>query len=123
MVQSQSVQRRPWALMSGIGAVILGILVAFVTGHMVVLFGALVVAGLATALWAQPYAAQREQLDQVRAAALEPVRQHTIATADGTLRAAIALDLPADEGYTTVLTRDGYALVNREGQIVYTLKR
>lgn len=123
MVQSQSVQRRSWALMSGIGAVILGILVALVTGHIAVLLGALIVAVLAIALWAQPYAAQREHVEPVRTAALEPVRQHTIATADGTLRAAIALDVPADEGYTTVLTRDGYALVNREGQIVYTFKR
>lgn len=123
MSQAQSLQRRSWGLIGGIAAVLSGILVALVTGHIAVLLVALVVAGITTALWMQPSAAQHEQAAPVRAAALTPVRQRTITTADGTVRAAIALDLPADESYTTVLTRDGYALVNREGQVVYTLKR
>ncbi len=123
MVQSQSVQRRSWALLSGLGAVLLGILVTLVTGHIAVLLGALVIAGVAMVLWAQPYAVQHEPAARpLIAAALEPVRQRVVTTAGGTEAVAIALDVPSDEGYTTVLTSAGYALVNREGQIVYTFK-
>ena len=124
MVQSQSMQRRSWAIVSGLGAVLLGILVTLVTGHIAVLLGALVIAGITTALWAQPYAASRTPTARpVVTAALEPVRPRTVTAANGADVVAIALDVPRDEGYTTMLTSAGYALVNREGQIVYTFKQ
>lgn len=123
MFQAQSWQRRSWGVISSVGAVVLGILVALITGHIATLLVALVVAGIATALWAQPHAARREHSDATRTAALEPVRQRVVAAADGTVYAAIALDLPADEGYSTVLTSTGYALINNAGQIVYRFKR
>lgn len=124
MVQSQSAQRRSWAIVGGLGAVLLGIFVTLVTGHIAVLLGALVIAGITLALLAQPYAATGTPTARpVMTAALEPARQRVVTTADGTDVVAIALDVPRDEGYTTVLTRDGYTLVNREGRIVYTFKQ
>lgn len=50
-----------------------------------------------------------------------PARQRTVANADGDERAAIVVDAARAEGYQTVLTSAGFALVNDAGRIVYTL--
>jgi hypothetical protein len=43
--------------------------------------------------------------------------------ADGAVRQALVVPAAAVDGYQAVLTVDGYALVNTEGQIVYALSR
>jgi hypothetical protein len=42
---------------------------------------------------------------------------------DGTARQALVVPARAVVGYQTVLTIDGYALVNTEGRVVYALNR
>ena len=52
-----------------------------------------------------------------------PRAQRSVMLADGAVRQALVVPAAAVDGYQAVLTVDGYALVNTEGQIVYALSR
>jgi hypothetical protein len=52
-----------------------------------------------------------------------PRVQREVWAADGTARQAQVVPAAAINGYQTVLTIDGYALVNAEGRVVYALNR
>jgi hypothetical protein len=52
-----------------------------------------------------------------------PMAQRSISTADGAERQALVVPSQQADGYQMVLTTDGYALVDDQGQVVYTLKR
>ena len=49
--------------------------------------------------------------------------QRSVVMGDGTARQALVVPADAVNGYQTVLTINGYALVNAEGRVVYTLSR
>ena len=49
--------------------------------------------------------------------------QRSVVLDDGTERQALIVPAAAVDGYQTVLTIDGYALVNAEGRAVYALNR
>ena len=49
--------------------------------------------------------------------------QRSVVLADGTARQALVMPAAAIDGYQTVLTINGYALVNAEGRVVYALNR
>jgi hypothetical protein len=54
--------------------------------------------------------------------AWSPIQRRTIYMADGAAREAFVVPVQGIPGYQTVLTADGYKLVNDAGQVVYTLK-
>ena len=49
--------------------------------------------------------------------------QRSVLLADGIARQALVVPAAAVDGYQTVLTINGYALVNAEGRVVYKLSR
>jgi len=123
MVQVAILRRRSLAGMVWLAVVSLGMLVALALGNTIVLLAALIATllsglllmrGQAPALVSSPPAS-------VGAAGV-PRAQRGVWTADGTLRQAQVLPVAAVDGYQTVLTIDGYALINAEGRVVYTLK-
>ena len=68
-----------------------------------------------------PRAARREPraADTTRT----PSPRRTIYGADGTEQEAFVVPVQGIDGYQTVLTAEGYMLVNDHGEIVYTLAR
>jgi hypothetical protein len=101
-----------------------GLVVALALGNTMLLLGALVAALFSGGLLLRV---------QVPALASSPAAsthtsdirrmQRGVWAADGTLRQAQVLPVAAVDGYQTVLTIDGYALVNAEGRVVYALSR
>lgn len=124
MVQAATLRRRSWAGMAWLLVASVGLVVVLALGNTMlllavlaaaVLSGWLLLRGQAPALVASPLPA----LDT----STVPRAQRDVWTADGTLRQAQVLPVGAVDGYQTVLTIDGYALVNAEGRIVYALSR
>jgi hypothetical protein len=123
MVQIATLRRRSWAGMAWLLVVGVGLLVALALGNTIVLLAALTAALLSGWLlrgqapaWASSQSASTD-------AAGPPRAQRDVWTATGTLRQAQVLSVAAVDGYQTVLTIDGYALVNAEGWVVYALNR
>src|SRR5688500_13814034 len=118
--------RRSWISIGWLAAIALGALVAVLNIYAGLLLMALAVVGAAA------FALPRGRAPQQRSIVEDPATvgtrwpssvQRTIYTADGETRAAFVVPAQAAEGYQSVLTPDGYMLVNHEGQVVYTLKR
>lgn len=124
MVQVATLRRRSWAGMVWLVVVSVGLVVALALGNTILLLGALAAAllsgwlllrGQAPALVSSPTASTDTSG--------VPRVQRGVWSVDGTLRQAQVLPVPAVDGYQTVLTIDGYALVNAEGRVVYALSR
>jgi hypothetical protein len=123
MVQVASLRRRSWAGMAWL-VVLAGILIALALGNTIVLLSALAIAALVGLLLRRGQAPALASSQPVSAdAARAPRAQRGVWAADGTARQAQVVSAAAIDGYQTVLTIDGYALVNAEGRVVYALNR
>ena len=124
MVQSAPLRRRSWAGMVWLLVVSVGLVVALALGNTLVLLGALV-AVVFSGLLLRGQAPARVAPPSTSADTTSgvPRVQRDVWAADGTLRQAQVLPVAAIDGYQTVLTIDGYALVNAEGRVVYALSR
>ena len=124
MVQIATLRRRSWAGMVWLLVVSGGLLVALALGSTIVLLAALTAALLSGWLLLRGQAPARASSQPASTdAAGSPRAQRGVWTADGTLRQAQVLSVAAVDGYQTVLTIDGYVLVNAEGRVVYALNR
>ena len=118
--------RRSWVSIGWLAAIALGALVATLNIYAGLLLMALAVVGAATFVLPRTSAPQQPTMVGAPATVVTSWPssvQRTVYTADGEARAALVVPVEATEGYQTVLTSDGYALVNDTGQVVYTLKR
>ena len=124
MVQIATLRRRSWAGMAWLLVVSVGLLVALALGNPIVLLSTLAMAALAGLLLLRGQAPARASSQPVSAeAAGAPRAQRSVWAADGTARQAQLVPAAAIDGYQTVLTIDGYALVNAEGRVVFALNR
>jgi len=124
VVQIATLRRRPWADAAWLIIIIAAVFVALALGNTILLMAALIVAMLGGWLLlrgqqpalvaAQPVAANVDGTARV---------QRSVVLADGTARQALVVPATRVDGYQTVLTINGYALVNAEGRVVYALNR
>jgi hypothetical protein len=119
VVQVASVRRRSWAGLAWLIVIATGALIALALGNTIVLLATLLV-GLALRALAPASPIARSASS---GAAGSPRAQRAVQAADGTIRQALLVPAEAVEGYQTVLTIDGYVLVNAEGQVVHALSR
>jgi hypothetical protein len=122
MVQVASLRRRSWAGMAWL-VVLASILIALALGNTIVLLSALAMAALVGLLLRGQAPALASSQPVSADAARAPRAQRGVWAADGTARQAQVVSAAAIDGYQTVLTIDGYALVNAEGRVVYALNR
>src|SRR5688572_20588911 len=120
---------RSWASVAWL-LIAAGLLGALVFGNTLVLlaiFAAALVAGLVLLRGqATVPASSQTQAAQVAGAvytAGKPRAQRSVMLVDGAVRQALVVPAAAVDGYQSVLTVDGYALVNADGRIVYALSR
>ena len=124
MMHMLTVRRRSWAGMAWLLAVGAGVLVALALGNTMVLLSTLAIAALVGLLLIQGLAPARVSSQPTRARVAEGPRvQRVVWAADGTARQAQVLPVAGIDGYQTVLTIDGYALVDAEGRVVCALNR
>jgi hypothetical protein len=110
--------------MAWLFGVSVGLLVALALENTIVLLAALTAALLSSWLLLGGQAPARASSQPASADAAGPPRaQRDVWTTDGTLQQAQVVSVAAVDGYQTVLTIDGYALVNAEGRVVYALNR
>lgn len=104
--------------------IIVGLLAALALGNTFVLLSTLAMAALVVVMLLRR---QASVLAASPAISVDPTTapraQRGVLAADGTERQALVVPAAAAEGYQTVLTIDGYVLVNAEGRVVYTLNR
>jgi hypothetical protein len=124
MVQAATLRRRSWAGMVWLLVVSIGLVIALALGNTLLLVGALAAALLSGWLLLRRQApAQVSSPPPAIGTGSVPRTLRGVWSADGTLLQAQVLPVEAVEGYQTVLTINGYALVNAEGRIVYPLSR
>ena len=124
MVQVATLRRRSWAGMAWLLVVSIGLVAGLTLGNTIVLLATLAAVLLSSWLLLR---GQAPVLVSSSAASTDTTSvarvQREVWAADGTLRQAQVLPVAAVDGYQTVLTIDGYALVNTEGRVVYPLSR
>jgi hypothetical protein len=113
--------RRSWAGIIWLVVVSTGLLAALALGNTIVLLGALMAALLSGWLLHEQVPTLVSSSPVSTDAASVPRAQRDVWTADGTLRQAQVLPVTSVDGYQTVLTIDGYMLVNAEGRVVHAL--
>jgi hypothetical protein len=113
--------RRSWAGMIWLVIASIGLLAALALGNTIVLLGALMAALLSGWLLHEQVPARVSPSSVSTDAASVSRAQRDVWTADGTPRQAQVLPVTSVDGYQTVLTIDGYVLVNAEGRVVYAL--
>ena len=124
MVEVASLRRRSSAGIVWLLVVGAGLLVALALGNTIVLLSTLAIAALVGLLLLRGQVPARATSQPVSTDAAGPPRaQRGVWAADGTARRAQVVPAAAIDGYQTVLTLDGYALVNAEGRVVYALNR
>jgi len=124
MVQIATLRRRSSAGMAWLLVASAGVLVALALGNTIVLLSTLAIAVLVGLLLLRGQAPALAPAQTAAASgAGAPRAQFIVQTADGTARQAQVVPAAAMNGYQTVLTIDGYALVNAEGRVVYALNR
>jgi hypothetical protein len=124
MVEVASLRRRSSAGIVWLLVVGAGLLVALALGNTIVLLSTLAIAALVGLLLLRGQVPALATSQPVSADAAGPPRaQRGVWAADGTARQAQVVPAAAIDGYQTVLTLDGYALVNAEGRVVYALNR
>ena len=122
MVQAQTLRRRSWPGMAWLIVMAAGVLIALALGNMLALLATIAVGALGgllvlRAAWPAPARSPSA------APASAPRAQRAIQAADGTPRQALIVPAESVDGYQTVLTIDGYALIDAEGKVVYMLGR
>ena len=124
MVQAATLRRRSWVGMAWLLVVSVGLVVALALGNTILLLGMLIAALLSgwLLLGGQAPALVSSPPTSTDTSGVSRV-QRDVWAADGMLRQAQVLPVAAVDGYQTVLTIDGYALVNAEGRVVYALSR
>ena len=121
MIQAQAPRHRPWVGMVWLSAVALGVLVAAITGSLMIL---LVVASIALASIIALGAGVASRAPSASARiAWVPVPQRSVSIAEGVTQSAQVVPMKRADGYEMVLTVDGYMLIDQTGQVVYRLKR
>lgn len=124
MVQITTLRRRSWVGMAWLVVVSVGLLVALAFGNTIVLLAVLLATLLSGWLLLRGQTLAQASPQPVSVEAPRVARaQRGVWMTDGTLRQAQVLPVASVDGYQTVLTIDGYALVNAEGRVVYTLGR
>jgi hypothetical protein len=124
VVQVLTLRRRSWASLPWLIVIVAALLTMLAFGNSPALLAALAAAlfsgwlllrGSALALApSQPVAVN---------GVVMPYAQRGVVAADGSARQALVIPAAAVDGYQTVLTIDGYVLVNAEGRVVYALSR
>jgi len=124
MVQIATLRRRSWADAAWLIIIVAVVLVALVLGNIIVLLAALTAALLSGWLLLRGQASRLafSPPNEVRATGVARA-QRSVVLADGTARQALVVSADVIDGYQTVLTINGYALVNAEGRVVYALSR
>jgi hypothetical protein len=124
MVQVATVRRRSWADTVWLLVLIAAVFVALALGNTIVLLATLATALLSGWLLVRGQAPVLASSPQVSAQVDALARaQRSVMLADGTARQALVVPADAINGYQAVLTINGYALVNAQGRVVYTLNR
>lgn len=124
VVQVSLPRRRSWAGIAWLLASAAGVLIALALGYTLVLWIMLAATALAAALFLRELTPASAATQPAPASAGQLARaQRDVWAPDGTARQALIVPAQAAEGYQTVLTIDGYALVNAEGRVVYALNR
>jgi hypothetical protein len=113
--------RRSLASMAWLLVVGISLLAGLALGNTIVLLAALTAALLSGWLLRRQVPALASSSPGSTNATSVPRAQRGVWTADGTQRQAQVLPVSAVDGYQTVLTIDGYALVNAQGRVVYAL--
>jgi len=98
------------------------VLIALALGNTTVLAATLAVGALA-GLLALRAAVQTPERSSAAGVAGAPRAQRAVLSANGAARQALIVQAAAVDGYQTVLTIDGYALINAEGRVVYAINR
>jgi hypothetical protein len=99
-----------------------GVLFALALGYTLILLATLAAAAIAGILLLRGGALASAATQPAQATLGQAPRERRgVWTAEGTPRTALLVPAEAVDGYQTVLTVDGYALVNAEGRIVYAL--
>ena len=124
MVQIATLRRRSGADAAWLTLIISAVLIALALGNTIMLVAALIAALLSGWLLLRRQAPTPVASPPLSAPAAGVARvQRSVVMADGTARQALVVPADAINGYQTVLTINGYALVNAEGRVVYTLSR
>jgi hypothetical protein len=123
MVQTVALRRRSWAGLAWMLIGGLAVVAALGLGNIVVLLAALAAALLSSWLVFRQAPALAALRPDATDGTVEPRVQCDVWLADGTPRQALVVPAAAVNGYQTVLTIDGYALVNTEGRVVYAFSR
>ena len=123
MLHSQTLPRRSWAGIGWLATIFLSLLVGLANIYVGMFLVALAMLGITAMLLMSPRAVSAARTRTAPASFVRPSgAQWIIYTAEGDPRAAIVVPVDGVEGYTAVLTTEGYKLVNDAGQIVYALK-
>ena len=124
MVQVSLPRRRSWPGIAWLLASAAGVLIALALGYTLVLWVMLAATALAATQFLREVAPDSQAAHPAPTGASQAARaQRGVWTADGIARQALIVPAETVEGYQTVLTIDGYALVNAEGRVVYALNR
>ena len=124
MVQVATLRRRSWADAAWLVVIIVVVLVALAVGNTIALLAALAVALVGGWVLLRGQAPVAVPTPQVAAHTGGLARaQRGVVLADGTVRQALVVPVATVDGFQTVLTINGYALVNAEGRVVYALSR
>jgi hypothetical protein len=125
MLTVQSLGRRSWMHIGWLILMALGALVAVFNLYTGLLLMLLIAIGGAALVAPNSLPRLRTATRKRRAArvALTPSPRRIIYTADGNDQVAFVVPVQGVDGYQTVLTSEGYKLVNDNGEIVYTLAR
>src|SRR5689334_6804100 len=113
MVQVSIPRQRSWVGVGWLLVFIAGLLGALTLGNTFGLLSTLAMAALVVVLMLRGQASALAASPPVLVdGATEPRAQRGVLAADGTARQALVVPAAAVDGYQTVLTIDGYALVN-----------
>jgi hypothetical protein len=125
MLYVSSPRRRSWVSIGWIMAIVFSVVGAVFNIYAGALLMLIVTTAGATLALAgrvsRPRSASRERV--AAGTAWSPSPRRTIYTTDGTAREAFVVPVQGIAGYQTVMTADGYVLVNDESQVVYTLRQ
>jgi hypothetical protein len=124
VVQIATLRRRSWADAAWLIVITAAVLIALALGNIIVLLAALAAALLSSWLFLRGQALAHASAPPVSVHVDGAARvQRSVVLADGTARQALVVPADAINGYQTVLTINGYALVNAESRVVYMLNR
>ena len=119
MLRVQTQRRHSWAGIIWLSIVAFSLLIAAINGYTILVLLASAIA-VASIIILGTHTTKRKLTNQI---AWQPVAQRMILTDDGATQSALVAPIERHDGYEMVLTIEGYKLIDRAGQVVYTLKR